>query len=93
MYFLITYDISNNKNRTKLSELLDKYGTRVNYSVYECELNKIKLEKLIYEVEIKALVNKKYDSFRFYHIHKSSLSKSFELANKSEPFEAQEMFV
>ena len=50
MNFLITYDISNDKRRTKLSTHLDKYGTRVNYSVYECELNQTKLDKLLYEI-------------------------------------------
>lgn len=93
MHYLITYDISNDKRRTKLSELLDKYGIRVNYSVYECELNQSKLDKLLYEVELKKLLNKKYDSLRFYHIHQNSLARSFDVANRADPFEAKEMFV
>ncbi len=93
MNFLITYDISNNKRRTKLSELLDKYGTRVNYSVYECELTQRKLDKLLVEVELKKLVDKKYDSFRFYHICKNCIPKSFEFTQREEPFEPKEMFI
>ena len=93
MYYLITYDISNDKKRTKLSELLDKYGVRVNYSVYECELNQTKLDKLLYEIKLNKLIDKKYDSLRFYHLCQNCLPKCFELANKVDPFESEELFV
>lgn len=93
MFYLITYDISNDKRRTKLSELLDKYGVRVNYSVYECELNQTKFDKLLYEIELKKLIDKKYDSLRFYHICKNCVVKSFEEANRADPFEKEEMFI
>jgi CRISPR-associated protein Cas2 len=93
MNYLITYDISNDKRRTKLSELLDKYGVRVNYSVYECELNQTKLDKLLFEIELKKLINKKYDSFRFYHICQNCTPKCFEVAQREDPFEAKEMFI
>jgi CRISPR-associated protein Cas2 len=43
MKYVVTYDISNDKRRTKLATLLDKYGIRVNYSVYECEPTKLNL--------------------------------------------------
>jgi len=70
---------------------LDGYGRRVNYSVYECSLTQRELDKLLYEIELKKLLNTKYDSLRFYYIHKNALSKSFELANREEPFEEEEM--
>lgn len=47
MHFVVAYDITNDKRRKKLSDLLDTYGTRVNYSVYEIELNETKYDKLI----------------------------------------------
>jgi len=93
MKYVVTYDISNDKRRTKLSTLLEKYGLRVNYSVYECELNQTKFDKLLYEIELKKLINKKYDSLRFYYIHEKAMSRSFEFANRADPFEYEEMFV
>ncbi len=93
MKYIVTYDISNDKRRTKLSTLLEKYGLRVNYSVYECELNQTKFDKLLYEIELKKLINKKYDSLRFYYIHEKAMSRSFEFANRADPFEYEEMFV
>ena len=93
MYYVVVYDIANSKNRTKLSTLLDMYGTRVNYSVYECEFSKKEIEKLLYEIDLQKLINKKYDSLRFYNIHQNSIQKSFEFAKRADPFESLEMFV
>ena len=93
MKYVISYDISNDKRRTKLSTLLDMYGTRVNYSVYECELNQTKFHKLLYEIELKKLINKKYDSLRFYYIHEKAMPRCFEFSDRADPFEYEEMFV
>jgi CRISPR-associated protein Cas2 len=93
MFFVITYDVANDRNRTKLSALLDAYGIRVNYSVYECELSDRKLEHLLYEIDLKNLINKKYDSLRFYHIHKTSIQNSFDIAQRSNPFDYESMYV
>ena len=93
MKYVVTYDISNDKRRTKLSDLLGTYGVRVNYSVFEIELNQTKLDKLLYEIELKKLINKKYDSIRFYHLCKNCVPKSFDISDREEPFEKQVMFV
>ncbi|NTV64740.1 MAG: CRISPR-associated endonuclease Cas2 [Oscillochloris sp.] len=38
MLYLISYDISNNKRRTKIAKLLEGFGQRVLESVFECDL-------------------------------------------------------
>ena len=93
MNYLITYDIVNNKNRTKLSDILEKYGYRVNYSVFECELNKTKLNNLIDTIKEQKLYNKTQDSIRFYHLCQNCVNKSFELTNKAGIFEEIELFI
>ena len=87
MKYIVTYDISNDKRRTKLSDILEGYGVRVNYSVFEIELSEAKREKLLYEIELKKLINKKYDSLRFYHLCENCVPKSFDVANREDPFE------
>lgn len=42
LLYLITYDISCNKRRQKISDLLEGYGSRVQHSVFECVLNRKK---------------------------------------------------
>ena len=91
MNYLVTYDIQNDKRRKKISDELEAFGSRVNYSVFECELNKTKLKKLKQKLE--ELIDKKEDSLRFYHICQSCVPKSFELCNKGEVFEKQDFFI
>ena len=91
MKYLITYDIENNKRRKKVSDELEAYGYRVNFSVFECELNQTKFKKL--KTKLEELVNKKTDSLRFYHICENCTYKSFELCNREDIFETKEYFL
>ena len=73
--------------------LLGTYGDRVNYSVFEIELSEAKREKLLHEIELKKLINKKYDSLRFYHLCENCVPKSFDVGNREDPFEEQVLYV
>ena len=57
MNFIITYDIPNDKRRKKISDELEAFGIRVNYSVFECELNKTKLKRL--RLKLEEIIDKK----------------------------------
>ncbi len=91
MYILVTYDISNDKQRKKVDKLLSEYGFRVNYSVFEIEIDtktytKL-LQKLLDFVE-------KSDSVRVYRISKDMVEKSVELNPKfSHPFSKEDSYV
>ncbi len=37
--YIVSYDISNDKLRNKIAKLLEGYGRRVQYSVFECEIS------------------------------------------------------
>lgn len=93
MMYLVAYDIVQDKRRKKLADLLEGYGVRVQYSVYELEISKSKLQRLLFEIEKQELFDKEIDSIRFYHIHKNSVQSSFEICQKQPPFEPLDMFV
>jgi CRISPR-associated protein Cas2 len=38
MFYIISYDISDDKRRLQVAEILKDFGTRVQYSVFECIL-------------------------------------------------------
>jgi CRISPR-associated protein Cas2 len=40
--YVISYDIPDDKRRKKIADLLEGYGQRVQYSVFECQLNREK---------------------------------------------------
>ena len=74
MFFLVAYDIDDDKRRKKVASILEGYGIRVNFSVFEVELNKTQLKELMRELKS---VSKRRDNIRFYHICKNCVEKSF----------------
>ncbi|MDY6912571.1 MAG: CRISPR-associated endonuclease Cas2 [Chloroflexota bacterium] len=65
MYIIICYDISGNRRRARLHELLLGYGTPVQKSVFECDLNLKQFRKL--RKDARRYV-KKGESIRYYHL-------------------------
>lgn len=84
--YVVAYDIHNDKNRRKVGEVLEAYGKRVNYSVFEIQL-KSKAQRVTLEKELLALLNPKEDSLRFYTLCKNCVEKSWSLGDEPAPFE------
>lgn len=61
---LIVYDISNDKRRTKLHDVLLDYGTPVQYSVFECLLAEKERKKM--KKAVMRVIRPKVDQVRFY---------------------------
>ena len=66
MFTVISYDVVSDKQRTKVLKLLKGYGTHVQYSVFECDLNEQQLAKL--KRELAELVDPNTDSVRLYRL-------------------------
>lgn len=88
-YFLISYDISEDERRSKVADLLKDYGTRVQYSVFECRLDDEGLVKLL--KKLKPFVGTT-DSIRTYYICRNCLKKLTVLGKTALP-EEPEFFV
>ncbi|MGF1588851.1 MAG: CRISPR-associated endonuclease Cas2 [Pleurocapsa sp.] len=73
MFYVIVYDIPCDKRRKKVADLLEGYGKRVQYSVFECVLNKGQYQQL--RNRLKKSINLEKDSIRIYPITKSSLQQ------------------
>jgi len=65
-FIVVVYDISNDRRRVKLHNLLKDYGSPVQYSVFECLLEP-KQETAMKKRVVK-LIKPKVDSVRFYHL-------------------------
>lgn len=50
---LISYDISNDRLRTKFSKFIKKYGHRLQFSVYEIDHGSTILDKIINQIDHK----------------------------------------
>jgi len=85
MKVVITYDIADTKKRNKVSTLLESFGYRVNYSVFELDIKSYELNKLV--KELKEYIGRS-DSVRIYFFSTDTIAKSFELNDKlNNPFE------
>ncbi len=48
---IISYDISNDKLRTKFSKYLERYGHRIQYSVFEIDNSERALDNIVNEIK------------------------------------------
>lgn len=44
--YIVSYDISNDKIRNKVAKEMQNFGMRVQYSVFECRLSDVQLQKM-----------------------------------------------
>jgi CRISPR-associated protein Cas2 len=72
-FLVISYDIGDDKRRTKVMKTLEDYGARVQYSVFECTLEAPQLLKL--KKQLKLYVKAPEDSIRFYSISADDLKR------------------
>jgi CRISPR-associated protein Cas2 len=69
---LVTYDIADTESREgarrlrKVAIICKDYGQRVQFSVFECEINEMQFEVL--RVKLIKVVDPKLDSLRFYKL-------------------------
>lgn len=83
-HYLICFDIQDDNIRGKLSRLLEKYGLRVQGSVFECSF-KTPDRKLALEHKIKNLLHKsefEETNVRFYNLNKDTIKHSHDITGK-----------
>ena len=73
MLWVISYDIPDDKRRRKAAELLEGYGQRAQYSVFECEIDDSKREQL--EKRLRRLIDAAEDDVRFYPLNEADLKR------------------
>jgi CRISPR-associated protein Cas2 len=66
MLYLISYDISDDTQRHHVMEALKDFGRRVQYSVFECNLDERGLEELLGRLEFE--IDRATDSCRLYRL-------------------------
>lgn len=72
-HWLITYDMPNDRRRTRIAAILTTLGERVQYSVFEVQLNARQEEFLVKEIE--KTIDPAEDSIRWYPMHHDTLIK------------------
>lgn len=73
MFVLVSYDISDDRRRWKVRKTLEGFGTRVQYSVFECHLSDRQHAQLKRRLEKQ--IAARLDSLRFYHLCAADLKR------------------
>ena len=84
MLYLIAYDISSDKRRTKVHKLLCGFGQWTQYSLFECFLNE--KEYILLQHRLRAILNETEDNVRFYPLCRSC-QQSVETVGSTPPEE------
>lgn len=64
-FYLIIYDIVDDKKRKKISDIINGYGIRVQYSSYEVWLTEKQLQNLLEQIK---RIHDETDSIRIYKL-------------------------
>jgi len=73
-FIVVSYDIPDDRRRTRVCHLLKDYGRRVQYSVFECQLRPKDLQRL--RERLKPLLDLAEDDVRFYQLCEVCLPKA-----------------
>jgi CRISPR-associated protein Cas2 len=67
MFYLVTYDITDDQRRTKIAKILEDFGDRVQYSVFEMELDRSdQLNEM--QMRLGKVIDPQTDSVRIYFL-------------------------
>ena len=72
-FFLVVYDLPDDKRRTRLHKRLKDFGSPVQYSVFECILTSKDFLRM--KAAVKKIVKTKFDHIRYYIICNSCREK------------------
>ena len=72
--YVVSYDITSNRRRRRISKCLENYGRRIQYSVFECDIDE-KRYKQMYKDILKETDGMTDGSVRFYYLCGNCITK------------------
>ncbi len=81
---LVCYDISADKRRDKVAKACESYGARVQFSVFECPLDELRLQQL--KAELEAIINRDEDQVIFVSLGPESGDASLRIESVGRPY-------
>ena len=91
MFLIIAYDIADSKRLSRIAKIMEDYGTRVQYSVFEVYADRHVLRQLMVRALIEMDTEK--DSVRIYSLCKDCESKLEILGDPVYTFEQADVIV
>jgi CRISPR-associated protein Cas2 len=73
MFVLVSYDIPDDRRRTRVMKTLKDFGAHVQYSVFECNFSAKEYKRL--RERLQKLIDPEQDSVRFYVLCQEDVKK------------------
>jgi CRISPR-associated protein Cas2 len=73
MFWIVSYDIVDDRRRYKVSQILESYGTRAQYSVFECEITD--RQQMSLQGKLRAVIDTDEDDIRFYPMNEAYIER------------------
>jgi CRISPR-associated protein Cas2 len=89
--WIVAYDTPSSKRRRKLASLLEGYGQRVQWSVFECRLQKQELQALV--ARLNRVVLADHDRVRLWPVPESSCARVIQLGQPAPPHDTWDVLV
>ncbi|MHC1769407.1 MAG: CRISPR-associated endonuclease Cas2 [Verrucomicrobiia bacterium] len=83
--YVVSYDISNPKRLRKVARALEGFGVRLQYSVFECPLDEMRLARL--KAELQGLLNHDEDQVLFVSLGPSANDATLIIEAMGMPYE------
>ncbi len=73
MLWVVSYDIPDDKRRLKVMKVLEGFGRRAQFSVFECDIGPDQVDRL--EKALAGAVNKDEDDVRLYPLNEADVKR------------------
>jgi CRISPR-associated protein Cas2 len=91
MFYLVTYDIVDDQRRTKVAKILEDFGDRVQYSVFEMELDRPEqLDEM--RSSLAGVIDPQADSVRIYFLCLGCRTK-ITILGQGEVYEDKDVYI
>ncbi len=82
--YLVCYDICHPKRLRRVAKICESFGTRLQYSVFECPLDGVRLEKL--KAQLGDIIHHEEDQVLFVHLGPVEAKSAFRIEALGQPY-------
>lgn len=90
MFLVVVYDIKDDRRRSRVAKTMEDYGTRVQYSVFECNMNEKILDNM--NNTLASVIDDTDDKIRVYRMCKNCLN-SVQILGKGDITEDEDVYI
>lgn len=73
MFWVVCYDILDDKRRRQVVKIMESYGQRAQYSVFECDITD--RQQITLEGKLSEVIDDEEDDIRFYPLNEADINR------------------